>query len=76
MEISRHWRLKAQRYRLEGSRCKTCGEFTFPPRRVCSHCMGQPLHTVGDALPIVLTSTTLAGTELLICYPTTERLTE
>ena len=26
MEISRHWRLKAQRYRLEGSFCPVCGQ--------------------------------------------------
>jgi Rubredoxin-like zinc ribbon domain (DUF35_N) len=37
MEIPRHWRLKAQRYRLEGSSCLICGKFTFPPRPVCLH---------------------------------------
>jgi hypothetical protein len=37
MEIPRHWRLKAQRYRLEGSSCLICGKFTFPPRPVCPH---------------------------------------
>jgi uncharacterized OB-fold protein len=36
MEIPRHWRLKAQRYRLEGSICPNCGELIFPPRPVCS----------------------------------------
>jgi len=38
MEITRHWRLKAQRYRLEGSACPTCGQLMFPPRPVCPHC--------------------------------------
>jgi len=38
MEIPRHWRLKAQRYRLEGSICSTCGQLTFPPRPVCPQC--------------------------------------
>lgn len=31
MQISRHWRLNEQRYRLEGSRLST-GEVRFQPR--------------------------------------------
>lgn len=42
MEIPRHWRLKAQRYRLEGSNCPICGTFTFPPRPVCPYCTALP----------------------------------
>jgi uncharacterized OB-fold protein len=42
MEIPRHWRLKAQRYRLEGSVCPTCGRLAFPPRMVCPRCTAQP----------------------------------
>jgi uncharacterized OB-fold protein len=38
MEISRHWRLKAQRYRLEGSICPSCSEPMFPPRPFCRKC--------------------------------------
>lgn len=38
MEIPRHWRLKAERYRLEGSACPNCGQLTFPPRPVCTRC--------------------------------------
>jgi uncharacterized OB-fold protein len=38
MEIPRHRRWKAQRYRLEGAACLTCGLFLFPPRAVCPHC--------------------------------------
>jgi uncharacterized OB-fold protein len=38
MEIPRHWRLNAQRYRLEGSACPTCGQLAFPPRQVCPQC--------------------------------------
>jgi uncharacterized OB-fold protein len=41
MEIPRHWRLKAQRYRLEGSICPTCGQVSFPPRPVCPLCTAQ-----------------------------------
>jgi hypothetical protein len=35
MEIAPHWRLKAQRYRLEGSACPVCRRVAFPPRPVC-----------------------------------------
>ncbi len=42
MEIPRHWRLKAQRYRLEGSICPACGRASFPPSRVCPSCAAQP----------------------------------
>jgi uncharacterized OB-fold protein len=38
MDITRHWRLKTQRYRLEGSICPVCGQVTFPPRPVCVTC--------------------------------------
>jgi uncharacterized OB-fold protein len=55
MEIPRHWRLKAQRYRLEGSICPTCGQVTFPPRPVCPHCTTQPLR-IDACGPSVLTT--------------------
>ena len=38
MDISRNWRLRAQRYRLEGGRCRSCNTLTFPPRPVCPNC--------------------------------------
>ncbi|HEX9029988.1 MAG TPA: zinc ribbon domain-containing protein [Anaerolineales bacterium] len=47
MEIPRHWRLRAQRYRLEGSICPTCGQGTFPPRPVCPRCIAQPAQVAG-----------------------------
>jgi uncharacterized OB-fold protein len=47
MEIPRHWRLKAQRYRLEGSTCLICGRLTFPPRPVCPRCSTQPAWIAG-----------------------------
>ena len=56
MEIARHWRLKAQRYRLEGSTCPTCGHPTFPPRPVCPHCTAQRARIAGGAFPVLLTS--------------------
>jgi uncharacterized OB-fold protein len=45
MEISRNWRLKRQRYNLEGTRC-TCGYTSFPPRRVCPNCKKNPQNPV------------------------------
>ena len=38
MEGPRHWRLKAQRYRLEGMICPKCGQPMFPPRPICMKC--------------------------------------
>jgi uncharacterized OB-fold protein len=38
MDLARNWRLKDQRYRLEGAVCKQCGAKYFPPRQVCMEC--------------------------------------
>jgi hypothetical protein len=38
MEISRHWRLRRQRYELTGEECPHCGFKIFPPRDVCPDC--------------------------------------
>jgi len=53
MEIPRHWRLKAQRYRLEGSICLSCGEPMFPPRPVCPNRTDQ-LARIADSIFLVL----------------------
>lgn len=53
MEIPRHWRLKAQRYRLEGSVCPTCGQPSFPPRPVCPYCTVQPERIANCGLAIL-----------------------
>ncbi len=41
MDIPRYWRLKNQRYRLEGRVCNSCGTYSFPPRHVCRKCHGR-----------------------------------
>ncbi len=41
MEISRHWRLKQQRYGLVGEVCPHCDAKIFPPRDVCPNCGGE-----------------------------------
>jgi uncharacterized OB-fold protein len=38
MEVSRHWRLRKQRYALEGEICPHCQARIFPPRDVCPEC--------------------------------------
>lgn len=38
MDLPRHWRLKQQRYHLEGTRCTSCRSLFFPPREVCPEC--------------------------------------
>jgi len=41
MEISRHWRLKKQRYSLVGEICPHCQAKIFPPRDICPNCSGE-----------------------------------
>ncbi len=41
MEISRHWRLRQQRYGLVGEVCPHCKAKIFPPRDVCPNCAGE-----------------------------------
>ena len=41
MEISRHWRLKKQRYQLVGEVCPHCEAKLFPPRDICPDCGGE-----------------------------------
>lgn len=38
MEISRHWRLRQQRYGLVGEVCPHCNVKIFPPRDICPEC--------------------------------------
>jgi len=38
MEITRHWRLKQQRYGLVGEVCPHCSTKIFPPRDICPSC--------------------------------------
>jgi uncharacterized OB-fold protein len=41
MEISRHWRLRQQRYGLVGEVCPNCSEKIFPPRDICPNCAAE-----------------------------------
>ena len=37
-EVSRHWRLRRQRYSLVGEVCPHCETKIFPPRDICPDC--------------------------------------
>jgi len=41
MEVSRHWRLRQQRYSLVGEVCPECESKIFPPRDICPDCGGE-----------------------------------
>ena len=45
MPSPRYWREIPARYRLEGSRCVSCGKVAYPRRRVCPKCGHAELET-------------------------------
>lgn len=45
MDLARHWRLRAQRYNLEGVICEGCGAKLFPPRQVCPECGSREMRS-------------------------------
>lgn len=44
MDIPRVWRLRLQRYRLQGTRCEDCMAPQFPPMLICPACKSRNLH--------------------------------
>lgn len=38
MEISRHWRIRKERYNMVGGACPNCEFKTFPAREICPNC--------------------------------------
>ena len=74
MEIPRHWRLKAQRYRMEGSLCPLCGEILFPPRPVCPHCRSQLGQLALGQAVILAAPTGLTTVDAQSKYRITERI--
>jgi uncharacterized OB-fold protein len=43
---ARSWREFPQRYRLEASKCRSCGKLLFPPRVKCPACSGLDFETI------------------------------
>ena len=41
MRVAQTWRLKGQRYALQGAKCENCQNVMFPPREVCPHCQAR-----------------------------------
>lgn len=38
MAVPRFWRKIDNRYNLKGTKCEACGNYYFPPRRLCPKC--------------------------------------
>ena len=41
INLPQMWRLRDQRYRLEGAQCSNCGIKVFPAREVCPQCKAE-----------------------------------
>jgi hypothetical protein len=71
MEIPRHWRLKAQRYRLEGLTCQHCGQFVFPPRPVCPNASRHHLTGADRGLGPFVLPASMDNTDVNLRLPST-----
>jgi hypothetical protein len=72
MEIARHWRLRRQRYRLEGSICLNCGQVSFPPRLACPPAITQPPSIAALAASEVMAARAIPGIEAHMRHPVME----
>lgn len=43
MRSTKQWRLRGEKYRLEGNKCNSCGKTLWPKRRVCPVCQSRDL---------------------------------
>ncbi|MCK4893392.1 MAG: Zn-ribbon domain-containing OB-fold protein [Calditrichia bacterium] len=59
MSVSKYWREMPQRYRLEGGKCKACGEIYFPVRLVCKACGAKEFEKIKLSREGVLVSHTV-----------------
>ncbi|MBK9944651.1 MAG: Zn-ribbon domain-containing OB-fold protein [Kouleothrix sp.] len=50
MDLAKHWRLRAARYRLEGQRNRESGEVRFPPEPVADAELWQPFDLDGTGV--------------------------
>ena len=70
MPSPRYWREVPSRFRLEASRCKTCGTVSYPARLLCPSCRGKQL----EATSLTRRGTVITST--VIHVPPTEFLME
>lgn len=66
MPSPRYWREIPARYRLEASRCGSCGHVAYPPRSVCPRCRATGLE------PTALSRTGKVVTTTVIHVPPTD----
>lgn len=43
VRTTKNWRLRPEKYRLEGTRCNNCGKTIWPGRTVCPVCNSQDM---------------------------------
>jgi len=46
MSVPIYWRNVRYKYRLIGTRCKKCGNVTYPPRVVCPKCRSREMEKI------------------------------
>jgi uncharacterized OB-fold protein len=72
--VPRFWRNIASRYNLEGTHCKECGNYFYPPRNFCVNCRrsGQIEHYkfkgTGEIVTYTLIRTAAKGFESQVPY--------
>jgi len=51
---------RLEKGKIVGSRCKSCGEFSFPPRADCDNCLSEEVEWVDlDPEGVIVTYTTI-----------------
>ena len=65
MEIPRHWRLKKQRYGLEGVICPNvdCKKKIFPKRPICPDCHSEVALSSSFSTQLLYTSDSYTGVQ-------------
>jgi uncharacterized protein len=68
MEISRHWRIRKQRYSMVGGVCPNCEMKMFPMRDICPNCgHGSQVELITNAheslfaQPVAVLSSAISG---------------
>ncbi|RLF03845.1 MAG: transcriptional regulator [Thermoprotei archaeon] len=71
--VPRVWREKKYKYRLIGSRCKSCGSTFFPPKAACKKCGSRDLEEIelpkrGKIITYTVVRSPPRGFEYLVPY--------